>query len=190
MQLTWTQYTDNDISGYQIWRRIKNVHSNRRIATINNRTITSYTDSTCLYTGGYSQNLIYYDVKPMLYSGDEIILSDDDYIPVFGYYNPNLINDNKKEVSFSAVPTEYKLGNYPNPFNPTTVIQYALPEAGQVSLKVYNILSQEVADLVNETQSAGIHEVSFNARNLPTGIYIARLQAGSKVMSMKLQLVK
>ena len=192
IQISWTQYADADISGYQIWRRIKNVQSNRRIATINSRTITSYTDSTCLYTSGYTDNLIYYDVKPMLYSGDEVILSDDDYIAVFGDYNPNKINDDKKgglKIS-GVIPTAYALGNYPNPFNPATVIQYSMPEAGQVSLKVYNILSQEVADLVNETQSAGIHQVSFNAHNLPTGIYIARLQAGNKVMSVKLQLVK
>lgn len=65
-----------------------------------------------------------------------------------------------------------------------------MPEAGAVTLKVFNILSQEVASLVDENKAAGTYQVNFNAKNLPTGIYVARLQAGSKVMSIKLQLIK
>ena len=177
------------ITQYKVYRKIKNVQSSRCIATVGANDST-YTDNQCLYTSGYTDNLIYYDVRA--YYEPLEMYTDEDFTPVFGDYNPNRINDDKKgDLKISGViPTAYALGNYPNPFNPTTVIQYALPEAGQVSLKVYNILSQEVADLVNETQSAGIHQVSFNARNLPTGIYIARLQAGSKVMSVKLQLIK
>ena len=85
---------------------------------------------------------------------------------------------------------DYSLSSYPNPFNPTTVIQYQLPEEGMVTLKVYNVISQEVTTLVNETKSAGIHTANFNAQNLPSGIYIARLQVGLKVISTKLQLIK
>lgn len=100
----------------------------------------------------------------------------------------NLVKTEKQE---DAIPNEFYLyPNYPNPFNPSTKIKFTIPEAELVNLKIFNILSQEVACLVNEMKSAGTHVVNFNALNLPTGTYIARLQAGSKVISMKLLLVK
>jgi hypothetical protein len=74
--------------------------------------------------------------------------------------------------------------NFPNPFNPTTVIQYAVPagrsrQVGTVSLRVYDILGREVATLVNEVQQPGYHSVHFNAIDLPSGVYFYRLETES-----------
>jgi len=80
--------------------------------------------------------------------------------------------------------------NYPNPFNPTTQIRYALPESDQVRLDVFNVMGQRVATLVNQHQSAGYHTVSFDGRNLSSGVYIYRLQVGGKVLTNKMTLVK
>ncbi len=80
--------------------------------------------------------------------------------------------------------------NYPNPFNPTTNIQFTLQQAGNVSLKVFNMLGQEVATLVNGRVSAGVQTVQFDASNLASGVYIYRLQAGSKVQTNKMLLIK
>lgn len=80
--------------------------------------------------------------------------------------------------------------NYPNPFNPTTLISYQLPVNSAVVLRVYDLLGREVAKLVDERQSAGTHSVSFNASNLPSGVYFYRLQAGVFSQSKKLLLVK
>lgn len=71
----------------------------------------------------------------------------------------------------------YLSSNYPNPFNPSTRINYALPEEANVQLKVYDILGSEVAELVNETKRAGYHIVDFDASNLSSGIYIYRITA-------------
>lgn len=80
--------------------------------------------------------------------------------------------------------------NYPNPFNPSTSIIYSLPVAGLATLKVYNMLGQEVATLVNEHKSTGLHTVRFDASSLSSGTYIYRLQSGSFTQTRKMMLIK
>jgi hypothetical protein len=76
-----------------------------------------------------------------------------------------------------TLPTEYALiQNFPNPFNPSTKISYALPSAAMVELKIYNILGQLIITLVNEEKPAGFYEVDFNAADLPSGVYMYRIQ--------------
>jgi len=69
--------------------------------------------------------------------------------------------------------------NYPNPFNPSTTIRYQIPEAGRVTIKIYNILRQNVATLVNEQKPAGDYSVEWNASNVPSGVYFYRTEAVS-----------
>jgi hypothetical protein len=92
----------------------------------------------------------------------------------------------------AAIPDKYQLGqNYPNPFNPTTVISYGLPKDGMVTLKIYDILGNEVATLVNEQKSAGNYSVQFSAGSgYSSGVYFYRIQAGSFVETKKLLLLK
>jgi hypothetical protein len=94
---------------------------------------------------------------------------------------------NEKQI----VPTQYSLSqNYPNPFNPSTVIKYQLKADSKVSLTIYNILGQEVANLVNEEQKAGTYSVNFNASRLSSGVYFYKLQAGSFTSTKKMMLLK
>ncbi len=91
---------------------------------------------------------------------------------------------------FNSV-TEYSLSsNFPNPFNPSTLITYALPQSGLVTLKVYDILGNEVATLANEVKSEGIHSVNFNASGLSSGVYLYKIQAGSFIQTKKMTLMK
>jgi hypothetical protein len=86
--------------------------------------------------------------------------------------------------------TDYNLEAYPNPFNPTTTISFSLPETGYTSLKVYDILGNEVADLVNEVKDAGIYKVQFDGSNLSSGVYVYQLQTGEYTATKKIQMIK
>jgi Carbohydrate family 9 binding domain-like/Secretion system C-terminal sorting domain len=91
----------------------------------------------------------------------------------------------------TAIPLSYELSqNYPNPFNPSTVIKYSVVDKGNISLKVYNLLGQEIATLINKVQAPGVYQVNFDASELATGMYIYQLQAGSFVTTKKMLLVK
>ncbi len=88
-------------------------------------------------------------------------------------------------------PVQFELfNNYPNPFNPSTEIKFSIPSAEKVSLKVYNVLGQNVAVLIDREMSAGSHSVKFSAVNLPTGVYIYRLTAGLFMSSKKMIFLK
>jgi hypothetical protein len=91
----------------------------------------------------------------------------------------------------SGIPSEYNLAqNFPNPFNPTTVISYGIPNDAYIDITVYDLLGKKVSSLVNEFKPAGSYNVTFNAANLPSGTYIYTIKAGSYVSSKKMVLMK
>ena len=86
---------------------------------------------------------------------------------------------------------QYSLSqNYPNPFNPTTIIKWQQPEVGFVTLKIYDVLGNEVASLVNEELTVGKHETVFNASRFSSGVYFYQLKAGSYIETKKMILIK
>ncbi len=91
----------------------------------------------------------------------------------------------------TEIPLEYELkNNYPNPFNPVTNIEFRIADFEFVSLKVYDVLGNEIAILINEEKTAGEYKVKFDARNLSSGIYFYVLNAGGKSFSKKMCLIK
>ena len=80
--------------------------------------------------------------------------------------------------------------NYPNPFNSITTLEYSLPNSGNISLIIYNLLGEEVARLVDRQMPSGDHTANWNASNLPSGIYFFRLQASDFVQTRKMLLLK
>ena len=115
-------------------------------------------------------------------------------------FNNFSIGSEKEEIEYTriddtddegAIPLALQLDqNYPNPFNPVTVITYALPEQGRVRLTVYDLLGREVAVLVDEIRDAGRHSTSWNARDVSSGLYISRLEAGGAVLTRTMTLIK
>jgi hypothetical protein len=103
------------------------------------------------------------------------------------YGDTNLVLD-VDEVNVSYV---FKLEeNYPNPFNPTTILRYDIPEKSFVTIIVYDVLGNEIATLVNEEKPGGEYEVKFNAANLSSGIYFYQLRAADHIETKKMVLLR
>lgn len=122
-----------------------------------------------------------------------VSISSDQVENDFEGFNLSLdVDDNAQ----STLPTQFSLGqNQPNPFNPTTTIRIELPHSAATSLRVYNLVGQEVTTLVDEVLAAGYHELTWDGRDqlgneLPTGIYLYRLQAEDFVATKKMLLLK
>ena len=89
------------------------------------------------------------------------------------------------------IPSAFSLSqNYPNPFNPSTKIRYSIPQSSNVVIKVFDVLGNEIATLVNEEKPVGIYEITWYAESLPSGIYFYRIQTGSFVETKKMVLMK
>ncbi len=96
-----------------------------------------------------------------------------------------------EEKLITSVPSDFRLyQNYPNPFNPSTTVKFDLPESGQVTLKVYDVLGREAAALLNEYRTAGTHEVTFNASGLSSGMYYYKIEFKGHSEIKKLMLIK
>ena len=82
------------------------------------------------------------------------------------------------------------LPNYPNPFNPSTTIEYNLPAEGLVKIKIYDIRGREVVTLVNEFRNAGIYLIKFDGSNFSSGVYYCRIESGNLAQTRKMLLLK
>jgi len=145
------------------WTKIGFVRGNGTSTELNNY---SFTDNS-LASGKYS-----YRLKQIDFDGS------------FAYYWLN-------ETVEVSTPVEFALlQNYPNPFNPVTIINYQLAKNSFVTLKVYDILGNEVSVLINAEQPAGVYKTEFNGKNLVSGFYIYKLTAGNFTASKKMILLK
>jgi hypothetical protein len=145
-------------------------------------------------------NITLQNVKLTAYKGIELrnaTISDPDTMLINVTSGPRIIYELRSQLitgindNRPAVPDGYLLEqNYPNPFNPTTTISYQIPQSSFVSLRVYNILGNEVSTLVNEQQAAGKHSLMFIANNLASGVYFYKLQSGSFNETKKLCVLK
>ncbi|MCK7523180.1 MAG: T9SS type A sorting domain-containing protein [Ignavibacteriales bacterium] len=101
------------------------------------------------------------------------------------FYAPTVgVNDNAVVNNFTLEQ------NYPNPFNPSTKISYSISERSNVSIKVFDMLGREVAELINSAKEAGSYEITFDASNLSSGLYIYTINAGNFSASKKMMLMK
>lgn len=192
--ITWTDNPNTNVTLYKIYRKVKHngVVGPEVLLTTVNRGVQTYTDYEYTKTQGYV-DLIWYDVRGYYNSTDPYVIGDYQdpyYIAVYGQMMAKLNQDPLVQEIAGELPTEYSISNYPNPFNPTTTIKYQLPVAGTVTIKVYDILGKEVAELVNETKAAGYYKVNFDASKLTSGVYIYTIRANKYFESKKMVLTK
>jgi hypothetical protein len=184
--LYWNEHPNINVTQYQIWRKVKHngVMSNAYLIATVNRGTTSYTDYDYNLTNGYTSDLLYYDVRP--YYSIDGTYSDPNWMAVFGELMPKILD------STNTVQKEFEnsLSNYPNPFNPATIINYSLKEDGFVSIKVYDLTGQEIRSLVNEKKQPGKYTIDFDASSLPSGIYIYTIKSQNFFLSRKMLLMK
>jgi len=126
----------------------------------------------------------------------------DNYVYIFNHltnawkFAMNMLGAKLKKDAFgndpvNGIPTEYGLSqNYPNPFNPTTKFDFQLPEAGHVTLRIYGVLGNLVATLVDEQKDAGFYSYSWNAAGFSSGVYFYRFNSGNYVSTKNLILLK
>ena len=181
VELNWITATELNNSGFVIERR-KTIDERSEeweaIGFVNGNGTTSQS---------HSYSFIYNNISSVKYS---YRLKQIDFDGTFAY-------SNEVEVDMSLPQAFLLEQNYPNPFNPSTTIKYTIPnvtlsgvEGSRVILKIYDFLGNEIATLVNEKKQAGNYEVSFDAKNLSSGIYFYKLQAGSFVETKKMILLR
>jgi len=168
--LKWSTTTEINNSGFEVERKESNrnwikIGFVQGRGTSSEKNMYNYKDEN-LKPGEY-----FYRLKQIDYDGS-FEYSSEVKVTIQNQYNFNLEQ------------------NFPNPFNPRTNIQFAIPQAGFVTLKVYDVLGNEVATLVNEEKPEGIYEVEFKAESLSSGIYLYKLQAGSFIKIKKMLLLK
>ena len=197
-KLTWTANTEPDLAGYRIERKIDN---GNWTVPLNGDDIapdvTQFIDMEVLIWNNNNNQTAYYRMQAFdtegLYSSYTPTKSIDFHIMLKpGTVTPPLQPSMAKSTTQDyLLPSKTKLlDNYPNPFNPSTTIKYQIKEPSFVSLKVYDILGKEVTSLVNKEQSPGKYSVTFDANNLPSGVYIYKLQAGVFSSVKKMLLTK
>lgn len=183
--LSWSANTEGDFDYYEIWRKWDEGEYQGTWTSHTTTTSTGYTDYGFYINGKPYAGTVYYKIKAKdingHYSGFTSVVS-------FSYTGTTW----KQGIDITIdTPKKFMLAsNYPNPFNPTTRINFQIPKSTFVRLNVYNSLGQEIAILINDFIEQGSHSIEFNAKDLPSGIYIYKLQADQYIDTKKMILTK
>lgn len=168
--LNWTTATEINNKGFEVERSSNNADFSV-IGFVNGKGTTTETSDYSFTDNNLTQGTYYYRLRQIDFDGQ------------FEY-------SNVVEAVIEA-PSVFALNqNYPNPFNPSTKINYSVAAPGNVKLAIYNLLGQEVATLINGFMEAGQYEITFDAKDLPSGSYIYKIETGQFVQARKMLLTK
>lgn len=180
VEVRWDGNLESDVNLYEVSRMVPEYGNYWSV--IGTTTNTYFRDTEMLYAPGGGLVTPQYRVRAKDTQNKYSVYSDIVQVRAEPLGKESVISTEVKDYELSA--------DYPNPFNPSTVINYAVKEAGLVRLKVYDILGAEVTELVNETKEAGYHSTEFNATQLPSGVYIYILQVNGFTSSKKMLVMK
>jgi len=190
-RIAWGPHPSFNATNYKIYRAVSTAPTNPRFLTfdlirITNSTTYEYID-TEFVIGGTITHYAWYYVKAYNSSSDTYS-SASNKVNTSGEFIPyKMAFENPEETQASGFSLNQ---NYPNPFNPATMIQFSIKNKSFASLKIYDILGNEVAVLIENFLEAGNHSIDFNASNLPSGIYMYRLQTDEISLTKKMILLK
>ena len=168
VELNWETKTETNNRGFEIERYNAQW---KKIGFVNGHGTTTEASNYFFADKNVSGNLVKYRLKQIDYDGS------------FTY-------SKVIEVTLKLAETYKLCQNYPNPFNPTTTISYTMPENGHVELEIYNSLGQKIETLINKTMQAGIHQITWNAQNVPSGIYFYKIVINNFSQMNKMVLLK
>ncbi len=184
-KLTWDSNLEPDIASYKIWKYAGSPSIVATVINNPNSSTQSWIDYAVTKGDRFASYQFRYKVKAVDNTNKESIYSSE--VSIFGNGGIWKIGSESNVNNIST----YKLfSNFPNPFNPSTQIEFQIPKDGFVNLTVYNSLGQKITELVNSNLSIGKYNVEFNADNLPSGLYIYKLQAGEFSSVKKMMLTK
>jgi hypothetical protein len=185
--LTWDKNGELDFNNYKIYKRVGGEYAPwNYLNTVQNSPTPNYEDVTETYGTVSPRTPVDYRITAIDVNQNESIPS----IIVTTYVSGGGLMKHGS-VGIVAKIDNYSLKqNYPNPFNPSTLIQYTVLEPGLVKLEVYDILGNKVRELVNEVKGAGVYNAVFDATNLPSGIYICKINVNDFSATPKMSLLK
>ena len=188
IKLYWNDNVNSTVK-YKIYRKHGKFGSTNLIATVNSG-VETYTDYGLGHTNNTSSyNLTRYDVRAYYPAENSYANSNFRVLYAELFFKQDGKKDDSTNTAITVI-NENSITNFPNPFNPTTVVYYKLKEHGNVVIKVYDMLGKEVAVLVNDTKPMGEYVTKFNGSNLASGVYIMTMQINSFSTSKKLLLTK
>lgn len=172
VSLTWIDNSSNE-DGFLLYRNSSDNEQFSLVDSIQKNT-TEYLDVSATDTVEYEYYICCFN---------EICTSDSS-----NHTSVSTITDVENEIK---IVNEYNLyQNYPNPFNPTTIIKYYIPKNSFVNIDIYNCAGDKIEELVNSKQNSGYHQITWNTKDLPSGIYIYKIQSGDFMDYKKCMLIK
>lgn len=184
--VSWNANQEPDLGGYYIYKSV-NYTEFYQTATLSSND-TSWIDYDVTFTKPIWSVKIEYKAKAFDTQGNTSPFSNTDYI--YGKDNPLPKNNFQDSIKITTIVYENNISNYPNPFNPTTVIEYEISENNFIKLNVFNSIGQEVAKLVNEFKIAGKYQVQFDGTKLPSGVYYYKIESSNFTNIKKMLLIK
>jgi photosystem II stability/assembly factor-like uncharacterized protein len=171
--LSWMTATELNNLGFEIERKAEQQKRGwAKVGFVEGYGTTAEPQAYSFIDAGLTSGNYSYRIKQMDFDGS------------YKYYN-------LEQVVEIGAPESYDLSqNYPNPFNPTTKIKYSVPADGFVNIAIYNVLGEKVTDVVNNIQKAGSYEVTFDATNLASGMYLYRMESGNFISVKKMMILK
>ncbi len=190
IRVFWKANPELDVTGYEVWRGFSASPSVPPTTWSLKAAVggTSWIEDDFIIGGSWAHNYAHYRIKAQDSQNQLSAVSNSMAVAV-GAMLPKTAGEEGHRHQFLLAQ------NSPNPFNPTTRISYEIPEAGHVTLKIFNAVGQHVATLVNDYQEAGAKEITWNGKDdsgneVASGLYLYRLQAGDQIKTMKMNLLK